>query len=142
MKNLICATFLVLGAFAHAETSQDIQNIQNLPAKLKCQQVTAVYGRYAEDRLRTVPTVSMDSMGVLFVSKGNLDNELVVTLNIDGEQITDLIFTSEDLAAMKSGKVNHIRGQYRESSSYHDSWVDALTVVDCVADSVVATPSR
>ncbi len=131
MTALVTTAALGFGMMAKAEPVSDGDLASHLPAKLTCKQVVAVYGRYASDRVRTVPTVTMERSESLFVTKGSLDNEVVITLSIDGEQVTDLIFTLEDLKASKAGTVNMIRGQYRESASYHDSWVDALTVVDC-----------
>jgi hypothetical protein len=128
LKMILAAGFFAAGA-AQAETENEFA--ASLPATLSCKQVVAVYGRFAADRIRTVPTVKMIAEDILFTTKGSLDNEVVITLGIDGEQVTDLIFTIEDLKAVKSGKTKDIRGLYRESASYHDTWVDALTVVDC-----------
>ena len=126
MKHLLVLALTTLSFAAHS--SEGI----SIPKSLSCSQVSAVYGVYANDRVEQKKEVSMKSDSVNFISKGELDNEVVITLDIDGELIRDLIFTSEDIANFNQGKSSSLKGLYRESSSYMtETWVEVLNVVNC-----------
>ncbi|WP_374073553.1 hypothetical protein [Bdellovibrio bacteriovorus] len=123
--------FLTVLMTAFASLANAANHQASIPDSLTCKQETAVYGRFASDRLISVAEVTMLKNDIVYVDKGSVDNEVVITLAIDGEQVTDLIFLVEDLADLKNGKVSSIRGLYRESASHVDNWIDALTVVNC-----------
>ena len=126
MKHLLVLALTTLTFSAHAADGISI------PKSLSCTQISAVYGDYANDRVAEKKEITMKSDSVNFISKGEFDNEVIITLDINGELIRDLIFTKEDIAKFNQGKSSTIKGLYRESSSYMtETWVEALNVVNC-----------